>query len=269
MTEPLHSVLLDDGDASAPAPVATVAHPGAGLRRNPDAVRTALRRNAAAAPVRGWETRPGGRGPRGDVRPRVLVVDDDRAVRAVVRDAMEAGFGAGVEEARDGEAGLLRAWARPPDLVLADLLMPGMDGATFVRLLREHPATAGTPVVAISGADPYGERARALRGLCAAWVGKPFGVDRLLVGVRPFVPRAGRSAADRAWAPLTPRQRDVAVLVARGRSNYQLARALVLDEGTAANHVRAILLKLGLESRTQLAVWVAKDARRRADAGID
>ena len=199
----------------------------------------------------------------------VLVVDDDRPVRVLVRDALAAEFGARVEEAGDGEAGLLRAWALRPDLVLADLMMPGMDGATFVRLLREHPGTAGTPVVGISGADPYGERTLALRALCAAWVGKPFGLDRLLVGVRPLMARGRGSGTDRAWRPLTPRQREVAVLVAQGRTNAEIARVLTVAEGTTANHVRGVLMRLGMESRAQLATWVAKDAVRRSAAGIE
>src|SRR5437899_9684319 len=58
------------------------------------------------------------------------------------------------------------------------------------------------------------------------------------------------------WGPLTPRERDVAVLIAHGLSNRGIARELVLTEGTAANHVRRILLRLHFDSRAQVAAWV-------------
>jgi DNA-binding NarL/FixJ family response regulator len=201
----------------------------------------------------------------------VLVVDDDAMTRVVLRAVLAEERGVRVELVADGEEGLLRAWQERPALVLADLLMPGMDGATFCRLLRGHPATADTPVVAISGADPRGARAAALRGLCADWVGKPFEIPALLSTVRSRLPAAASARADAgsdAWGALTRREREVAALVARGATNRQIAEALVLTEGTAANHVRRILLKLGLESRTRLAVWVARDASRRAAAGL-
>ncbi|HEY3110488.1 MAG TPA: LuxR C-terminal-related transcriptional regulator [Chloroflexota bacterium] len=68
------------------------------------------------------------------------------------------------------------------------------------------------------------------------------------------------------WGPLTPRERDIAALIARGLSNRGIARELVLTEGTAANHVRRILLRLSFDSRAQVAAWVAGDERRRAYA---
>jgi two-component system nitrate/nitrite response regulator NarL len=187
-------------------------------------------------------------------RSTVLVVDDDARIRLLIRDALAGEPGLRVVAVGDGEQGLLAAWELEPDLVLADLLMQGMDGATFCRLLRAHPVTALTPIVAISGADPARERARALRAYCVAWISKPFEIDALVASVRRLL-----AAADpRPWTsyvPLSPRQRDVARLIARGMSNRQIASALVLTEGTVANHVRRILVKLGLRSRTQLAIW--------------
>jgi DNA-binding CsgD family transcriptional regulator len=69
------------------------------------------------------------------------------------------------------------------------------------------------------------------------------------------------------WGPLTPREREVAGLVADGRTNREIATALVLVEGTVANYLRRLRLRLGLRSRAQVAAWVAvDDARRRTDA---
>jgi DNA-binding NarL/FixJ family response regulator len=202
----------------------------------------------------------------------VLVVDDDAMIRTLLRSALAEVPAVRVETAADGEAGLLRAWELGPALVLADLLMPGMDGATFCRLLRGHPRTADTPVVGVSAADPRGVRARALREHCVAWVGKPFEIPDLLRAVGAWLPGGTSARAPAAgaagWATLTRREREVAALVARGATNQQVAQALVLTEGTAANHVRRTLLRLGLHSRTQLAVWVASDPWRRETAGL-
>src|SRR5262245_1670282 len=204
----------------------------------------------------------------------VLVVDDDRMIRTLLQNALSIERGVRAVVAADGEEGLLRAWEIGPAVVLADLLMPGMDGATFCRLLPAHPRTADAAVVAVSAADPLTERAAALRAQCVGWVAKPFAVGELLRVVDRWLPAAGRPAArppadPPAWAPLTPREREVAALLARGLTNDQIAAALILEHGTVANHVRHILLKLALRSRTQLGVWVARDGDRRAAAGLD
>jgi two-component system nitrate/nitrite response regulator NarL len=190
----------------------------------------------------------------------VLVVDDDAQIRLLLRNVLVGEPGVRVIAVGDGEQGLLRAWEVGPALVLADLLMPGMDGATFCRLLRAHPVTAHTPIIAISGADPASERARVLRAQCVAWFGKPFEVDSLVASARRLLAMASprRPATE---VELSPRQREVAGLIARGMSNKDIASALVLTEGTVANHVRRILVKLGLRSRTQLAVWSVERGR--------
>src|SRR6185437_4824066 len=86
----------------------------------------------------------------------------------------------------------------------------------------------------------------------------------------PAMPRWGEMLAARAAEEalqraaqelqfeLTPRQRDVAELVSSGMSNQEIARQLVLEPGTVANHVAAILGRLGFRSRTQIAVWAAE-----------
>ena len=87
-------------------------------------------------------------GPR---RPQVLVVDDDPSARALARAVLEPG-GFEVSEAGDGRSGLDAVRRRPPDLVVLDLLMPGVDGFAFVDELRSDPGTAGVPVVVLTSA---------------------------------------------------------------------------------------------------------------------
>jgi DNA-binding NarL/FixJ family response regulator len=69
---------------------------------------------------------------------------------------------------------------------------------------------------------------------------------------------ATREAETAATAELTAREREVAVLIARGQSNREIAEALMIAERTAANHVEHILNKLGFHSRTQVATWVTE-----------
>jgi DNA-binding CsgD family transcriptional regulator len=116
--------------------------------------------------------------------------------------------------------------------------------------------------VAEGAGGPASERSRALRAQCAGWLAKPFAIDELVAVVWRYLrsgPRAAATGAGpRAW--LCAREREVAGLVALGRTNREIADALVLTEGTVANHVRRILLKTGAENRTQLAVLVTVDS---------
>jgi DNA-binding NarL/FixJ family response regulator len=79
----------------------------------------------------------------------------------------------------------------------------------------------------------------------------------LLAEPEPGPSRTAPVAADPA-GPLTPRERDVAALVARGLSNRAIARELVITEATAERHIGNVFAKLGLASRAQLAVWAVK-----------
>jgi DNA-binding CsgD family transcriptional regulator len=76
-----------------------------------------------------------------------------------------------------------------------------------------------------------------------------------LMNSRGSTARRTRSTREVAGSSLTPREREVAVLIARGLTNTQIAEALVITRGTAANHVAHILGRLGLRSRTQVAIW--------------
>jgi CheY-like chemotaxis protein len=81
---------------------------------------------------------------------RVLVVDDEPDQRFLLRRIFERA-GHDVVEAGDGEAALRSARESPPDLVVTDIMMPVMDGVEFIRRLRSEPATAGVPILSVSG----------------------------------------------------------------------------------------------------------------------
>jgi non-specific serine/threonine protein kinase len=97
----------------------------------------------------------------------------------------------------------------------------------------------------------------------AAWVaGQSAALERAIAVALDANDRDGRPETipsfDQAGGPLTRREREVAALIAQGRSNRQIAQDLVITEATAAKHIEHILNKLGLSSRAQVAVWVAQ-----------
>ncbi len=126
---------------------------------------------------------------------RILVVDDDPLLRHMVRDFLElAGFA--VAEAVDGPDGLAQAAARPPYLILLDLMMPGMDGYTVYRTLQAEPATRAIPVVFLTAsADPSLNRQAYAAGAVACLT-KPFRRDALLAVVHTTLhgARVGKTA---------------------------------------------------------------------------
>jgi two-component system cell cycle response regulator len=122
----------------------------------------------------------------------VLVVDDDPAVRALVRGVLEAELAIRVREAGDGYAALLWMREERPDLVLLDLRMPRIDGWVLLRWLKSSARTAAIPVVVLTALEP----ADALRGVERApdsVLRKPFDVDAL-VGVVAATLRTRRPA---------------------------------------------------------------------------
>ncbi len=114
----------------------------------------------------------------------ILVIEDDPGIRETLSDFLRS-EGFSVDLARDGAEGLERVAARRPDLILVDLLMPGMNGQQFLARLRAEAATRSLPVVLMTGGRPVGETAAAADVVLE----KPFELDELLATVRRFSPR--------------------------------------------------------------------------------
>ncbi len=126
---------------------------------------------------------------------RILVVDDDPLLRRMVRDLLELADFA-VAEAVDGSDGLAQAAVFQPDLILLDLMMPGMDGYTVCRTLQAEPATRAIPVVFLTAsADPNLNRQAYAAGAVACLT-KPFRRDALLAVVNTTLhgARMGKTA---------------------------------------------------------------------------
>ena len=202
---------------------------------------------------------------------RVFIVDDHAIVRHGLTSYLSVAGGIDVVgEAADGAeavAGIadLISAGRAPDVALVDLVMPGLDGIGVAETLQRLP---GTPRVVILSSFGEVEHLRsALRAGVSGYVLKSAPAETIAEAVRAV--SSGKLQLDpalsgslaKAVSPsgtavsLTPREREVVALVARGKSNKDIAAALYISERTARTHVSHLLGKLGLESRIQLAIW--------------
>jgi DNA-binding NarL/FixJ family response regulator len=199
---------------------------------------------------------------------KVLVVDDHPVVRQGLRTFLDLqGDITVVGEAADGDAAVAAAERLQPDVVLLDLRMPGADGVAALRGLRERGSTARVLVIT-SFTEPAAVLP-AVRAGAAGYVYKDVDPPALAAAIRsvhaghvllhPDVARllaAGNARPD--GVRLTPREREVLAEVARGRSNREIARELTLSEKTVKAHVSAILTKLGVQDRTQAALYAVR-----------
>jgi two-component system response regulator MprA len=117
----------------------------------------------------------------------ILVVDDDVKITQLLKRALSL-EGYAVRTASSGEDGLAEAQAQDPDLVILDVLMPGMDGFEVCRRLRSSPA-ADVPILLLTAKDEVSDRVRGLDGGADDYVVKPFELEELLARVRALLRR--------------------------------------------------------------------------------
>jgi DNA-binding NarL/FixJ family response regulator len=202
---------------------------------------------------------------------KVLIADD----QAMVREGFGALLAAQpdmliVGDAADGAAAVTQARSLRPDVVLMDIRMPVMDGLEATRRLQDGPKIL---ILTTFDLDDYVYAA--LRAGASGFLLKDAPAADLINAVRvvaageallaPSVTRrliaefAARPAGDRprptALNALTPRETDVLRLIARGRSNQEIASDLVVAEQTVKTHIGRILSKLGLRDRAQAVVF--------------
>ncbi|WP_328316755.1 response regulator transcription factor [Streptomyces sp. NBC_00388] len=210
--------------------------------------------------------------PRPKAAIRVLLVDDHQVVRRGLRTFLEVQDDIEVVgEAPDGQQGVAAAEELRPDIVLMDIKMPGMDGIEALRRLRElaNPAR----VLVVTSFTEQRTVVPALRAGASGYVYKDVDPEALADAIRsvhaghvllqPEVAGALLSqepgGGQGRGTVLTEREREVLGLIADGRSNREIARALVLSEKTVKTHVSNILMKLDLADRTQAALWAVRN----------
>lgn len=201
-------------------------------------------------------------------RIRVLVADDHQVVRQGLRTFLEVqGDIEVVGEAADGAECVALAQELAPDVVLLDLRMPGVDGIEALRMMREH--RVGARVLVVTSFTELATVVPAVRAGAAGYVFKDVDPAALATAIRSvhaghvlLAPELADALVSGVDGPrdgsLTEREREVISELARGRSNREIARALVLSEKTVKTHVSSILLKLGLADRTQAALYAVR-----------
>jgi len=205
---------------------------------------------------------------------RILIADDHAIVRKGIRAllATEADIEV-VGEAADGKEAVEKAERLHPDVILMDLVMPGMDGIEATRRI-----TTRQPEIRILVLTSFAEDEKVFPALKAGALGyllKDAGPEELVRAIRQVY--CGESSLHPAIArkvlqelsrppeqpptpePLTERELEVLRLIAKGKSNREIAEELVISEATVRTHVSNILGKLQLASRTQAALYALRE----------
>lgn len=194
---------------------------------------------------------------------KVMLVDD----HAVVRSGLAAFLSAYddlelVAEAGGGEEALRVCPGAGPDVVLMDLVMPGMDGAAATAAIRE--VCPDIRVIALTSFPEENLVQAALKAGAIGYLLKNVSADELAEAIRgahvgrpTLAPEAAQVLIDRTTAPprpgqdLTPREREVLALMVEGLTNDAIAKRLVVSRSTAKFHVSSILMKLEVATRTE------------------
>jgi DNA-binding NarL/FixJ family response regulator len=197
---------------------------------------------------------------------RVLIVDDHAVVRQGLRFMLERQPDISVvDECGDGEEAVALAGDLIPEVVLLDLLMPRLDGITAIREIKR--LTPATQIIILTSYHDDDLIFNAIKAGALSYLLKDSSPQELISAVRAAAQGESRlhpmvatrvlreMQADSPLNELTPRELEVLSQIARGRSNYEIATALVISEGTVKMHVSNILTKLHLTDRTQAAIY--------------
>ncbi|WP_102125733.1 response regulator [Deinococcus planocerae] len=209
---------------------------------------------------------------------RVLLVDDHAVVRQGLR--LFLGLDPSIEvvgEAANGEEALAQAGTLRPQVVVMDLMMPVMDGIQATRLLRR--AWPDTEVIALTSTLEEHKVNGAIEAGAIGYMLKDASSDTLADAIHAAArgevrlhPEAARRLVRDFRSPdmretLTPKETIVLQLIARGHSNRDIAQDQGVSEATVKTHVSRLLSKLGLESRTQAALYALRHGLARLEEG--
>ena len=188
---------------------------------------------------------------------KILVIEDEPAMRSNLRDILELENFLPVTAA-NGREGIATALRELPDLILCDVLMPELDGHAVLSALRTDAATARIPFVFLTAKGEHADVRAGMNLGADDYLVKPVRVDDLLEAIAARLERAqqrGGFKADFSSAVpleklgLSPREAEILLWVAQGKSNYETAVILNLSAATVKKHLEHIYGKLGVEGR--------------------
>ena len=207
---------------------------------------------------------------------RLLVVDDEPNLLRALAAALRA-EGYEVLTARNGREALVRVAESVPDLVISDIRMPGMDGYQLAGQLRASARTALVPIVFLTAKDETADRIAGFRSGVDAYITKPFEPDELLAVIHSILSRVERTHAEIARLvgstsssgeqisihdeDLTEAEERIALAVARGLSNKEIAAEFNISVRTVENHISHILDKKNFGNRVEIARHVIERER--------
>ncbi|WP_416674487.1 response regulator transcription factor [Egbenema bharatensis] len=203
---------------------------------------------------------------------RILIVDDDITLKtALIRYLQKRGYS--VQDAASGAEALAIFEQNPPDVVVSDVMMPGMDGMEFCRRLRATRSGQLVPFIFLSGRKELDTRILGHQMGADDYIVKPFEPKELLAKIEAQLERSRRIhseivrlmqqaidttpppspvTSDPEPLPLTPAEEKVFWEVVQGYTNKQIGDRLFVSPRTVQTHLSNILSKLQLESRSQL-----------------
>lgn len=198
---------------------------------------------------------------------KLLLIDDDPNLILLVQDYLEF-RGYAVITAENGREALEILKEGIPDMIICDVMMPEMDGFTFVKHVRENPRTEWIPVLFLSAKGQSQDRVKGLNTGADVYMVKPFEPEELVAQVESTLKQASRllerptkrsSQEPKLLVPdtveLTPTEIKVVQLVSRGMSNREISEVMNVSQRTIESHVSNMLAKTSLHNRTELARW--------------
>lgn len=196
----------------------------------------------------------------------LLLIDDDPNLILLVKDYLEF-RGYDIITANNGAEGLAALATATPDLIICDVMMPEMDGYSFIQNVRQNTKTSWIPVIFLSAKSQIQDRIQGLNQGADVYLVKPFEPEELVAQVESSLSQAKRmlsysSAGHKSQmiqvpnnVELTPTETKVVTYVSQGLSNREISEKLKVSQRTVESHVSNMLNKTNLSNRTELARW--------------